>query len=72
MRYASCLLCFVAMMVLGCQQERKSDVQAEGPQGVFRPATGRKTRSGRVARPTRQLKELWTSTVERSAWESWA
>src|SRR4051794_15550962 len=41
MRRAACLFGIVlfAMTGGGCESARKSDVAAEGPQGLFRPAT---------------------------------
>ena len=39
MRRAVCVVGLVLFMVTGCESARKSDVQAEGPQGLFRPAT---------------------------------
>src|SRR3982751_4157867 len=40
MRRAACLFGIVLFaMTGGCESARKSDVAAEGPQGLFRPAT---------------------------------
>jgi polysaccharide biosynthesis/export protein len=40
MRRAACLFGIVLFAITGgCESARKSDVQAEGPQGLFRPAT---------------------------------
>jgi protein involved in polysaccharide export with SLBB domain len=39
MRSVSCWLGLMAMALAGCTSARQSDLQAEGPQGLFRPAT---------------------------------
>src|SRR4051812_46237169 len=38
-RLAYASFAILAGVLAGCQQARQSDLQAEGPQGVFRPAT---------------------------------
>src|SRR3954463_4849028 len=54
MRRAACLFGMMLLSIAGgCESARKSDVQAEGPQGLFRPATEREVSATeyRVAPP---------------------
>ena len=72
MKNRSYWFALLAIVLAGCQQERHSDVQAEGPQGLFRPATEHDVSATeyRVAPPDKLMirapgiKELDSQTIQ--------